>query len=185
MRIQMAQGSATEDLQDLIEHPRETLAVEIKSHLDLKDGVHQANLARHICALANYGGGYIVFGFDNDLSPVGLPADLAAHYHRDMVSSIIASYLSPAFLCDVVYVPTASGLAHPVIRVPSHGDVPVCARKNGPHDKKGRPQGIVGFLVYIRTVGPNGPESVAISRPDDWAKIIRRCVLADPTALMV
>jgi hypothetical protein len=180
----MANCSSTEDLQELVDRPRETLAVEIKGHLDLKSGAHQAHLARHVCALANFGGGYIVFGFDNDLSPVSLPLDLTTHYHRDVVSSIVTSYLSPALLCDVAYVTGAAGRTHPIIRVPAHGVVPICARKNGPHDAQNRPQGIATPHVYIRAVGPNGPESVPMSRPEDWEKLIRRCVLADRTALL-
>jgi hypothetical protein len=102
----------------------------------------------------------------------------------DAVSSIVATYLSPALLCDVAYVRAASGRTHPIIRVPPHGVIPICATRNGPHGAKDRPQGIVSPLVYIRAVGPNGPESVPISRPDDWEKLIRRCVLADRTALL-
>lgn len=175
----------TEDIQDLVDRPRETLSIEVKGHLNLKDGVHQANLARHICALANFGGGYVVFGFDDkNYGPIELPTDLTNHYHRDTVSSIVATYLTPALLCDVIYVSAANGRMHPVIRVPSHSTAPVCAKKNGPHDANNKPQGIVSPLVYTRKVGSNGPESVAISSAEDWNPIIRRCVTADRTALL-
>jgi len=46
--------------QDLVDQPRETLVIEINGHLDLNENIHRANLARHICALANNGGGYVV-----------------------------------------------------------------------------------------------------------------------------
>jgi hypothetical protein len=185
MAMTQEQGDPrSEDIRELVDRPRETLAIEVKGHLDLKDNLTQANLARHICALANFGGGYVVLGFDDHLRPVSLPADLVNDYHRDSFSSIIATYLTPAFLCDVAYVTGTAGKTHPVVRVPSHGVVPICAKVNGPHDTKGKPQGIVSPLIYIRAVGPNGPESVAVSRPEDWEKLIRRCVLADRTSLL-
>jgi hypothetical protein len=167
-----------------VDRPRETLAVEIKGHLDLKGDIHRANLARHICALSNYGGGYVVFGFDDDLKTLSLPAELSDHYHRDTVSSVVATYLSPPLLCDVAYVLAANGSTHPIIRVPAHGTVPICAKKDGPQNPSGKPQGIVGGQTYIRGVGANGPESAPVSRPEDWEKLIRRCVLADRTALL-
>ena len=40
------------DLQALVENPRESLEVEIKDWIDLKDNVVRANIARHIAALA-------------------------------------------------------------------------------------------------------------------------------------
>ena len=55
------------DLNDLIEIPRETLEIELKKWLDLSEPVVRANIARHLAALANYGGGYLVFGFEDDL----------------------------------------------------------------------------------------------------------------------
>ena len=48
----------------LIEFPREGMSVEYKSWLDLTDNCDQAKLAKAISALANFGGGYLVFGFD-------------------------------------------------------------------------------------------------------------------------
>lgn len=50
------------DLQDLIAVPRETLGIELKAWLDLTDKTVRANIARHVAALANHGGGYMVLG---------------------------------------------------------------------------------------------------------------------------
>ena len=48
------------DLQDLIENPPEVFDVELKDWIDIaNDRVVQANIARHIAALANHGGGYL------------------------------------------------------------------------------------------------------------------------------
>jgi Putative DNA-binding domain len=180
----MSNGTDGQDLRDLVDQPKETLSIEIKSNLDLSTIEHRADLARQICALANHGGGYIVFGFSDNLLPVPIAGDVHSLYGRDAISSIVATFLTPALLCDVAYVTSSNGLVHPVVSVPGHGTVPVCAKKNGPNGPKGRPEGIEAPFVYIRVVGPNGPESAKISRPEDWEKLIRRCVIADRTVLL-
>lgn len=44
-------------LVDLIELGNENLGIEYKSWMDLSERVAAANIARHIAALANFGGG--------------------------------------------------------------------------------------------------------------------------------
>ncbi len=52
-------------LADLLREPRETLEVELKNWLDIVgSNEHKATLAKELIALANHGGGYVVFGFD-------------------------------------------------------------------------------------------------------------------------
>jgi hypothetical protein len=171
------------DLQDLVDNPKETLEVEAKAHLDLvNDKVHRARLARHLCALANHGGGYLVVGFDDDLKEQGAPPDVEDLYHRDKVSNVVGTYLQPPFLCDVAFVKSASGVVHPVIRVPSHGIAPVAAKIDGPM-VGGKPEGVQSGRIYIRKVTPNGPSSEPITLPEDWPPLIRRCTLADKEGL--
>jgi hypothetical protein len=88
-----------DDLTDLIDSPSETLAVEYKSGLDLSDNLSKAKFARHVAALANYGGGCLVFGFNNDMTR----ADQTEFptIDRDAVAGIVKSYLDPAFQCEV------------------------------------------------------------------------------------
>lgn len=169
------------DLSDLVDFPRETLDVELKAWIDLADRVTQAKLAKHIAALANHGGGYLVFGFldDESVAPAR-PADLAA-YNRDAFSAIVKRYLTPTFQCEVSIVRSTSGLDYPVVRVPSHGSTPTVAKADGPADDKGRPQGITSGVHYVRKTGP---ESAPAQRAEDWQPLIRRCVLADRDALL-
>jgi hypothetical protein len=172
-----------QDLIDLVNAPKETLTVEIKSNLDLENDLDRANLARHIAALANYGGGFIAFGFGNDMRPAPLSGDIEKAFHPDRVSSIAHKYLEPTVLCDVVIVQSTTGQRHPVIRVPSHGTTPVCAKADGPQDAKGRVQGIMSGRYYIRAVGNSGPESAVLTRPEQWHSLIRRLLTADRAAL--
>ena len=49
-------------LQELVDAPTERLDVEYKAWLNLDDREARARLAKHLCALANHGGGFVVFG---------------------------------------------------------------------------------------------------------------------------
>lgn len=166
-----------DELQRLVDNPSESLEVELKSTLDLRDDRQRANLARHIAALANHGGGVVLFGFNDDLSP----SDPAAAYpiDRDIISSLVKKYLEPPFQCEVRVITSAKGQGHPVIIVPAHGAAPVCAKAGGPEDK-GKPTGIVKGTYYIRKVGPS---SDPITSATEWAPLIRRCTIHDRQAL--
>jgi len=169
----------TDDLTDLVDNPSETLAVEYKSEIDLSEPRSKANLARHVAALANHGGGYLVFGFNDDLTEATQTQFPAPD--RDIVAGIVKSYLDPPFQCDVRIVTARSGVPHTIVVVPTHGSAPVCARRDGPHDAKGRPQGISGGAYYIRKPGP---ASEAISSPSEWAPLIRRCALTERAVIL-
>ncbi len=168
-------------LADLVAHRIEAPDVEYKNFMPLTEGVERANIARHICALANAGGGWLVFGFEDDGTPAEPhPGDLAP-YEQDAINGIGARYLEPQPHCEVHRVTASTGLEYPAVRVPSHGAVPVCARASGPQDPKGRPQGIVKGVHYVRAPGP---KSVPIDSPGLWRDVLRRCVLADRTSLL-
>lgn len=170
------------DLQDLIDNAAETLEVELKDWLDLKDNICRATLARHIAAMANHGGGYILIGFDDTGRETTHPTFDAHSYNRDTVNAIVKRYLVPTFQCEVaVAAATASEVAHPVVWIPSHKSVPVCAQADGPHDDKGRPQGIKKGTYYTRAPGP---ESAPITTPEAWRPLVHRCVLNERQSLL-
>lgn len=169
------------DLTDLVDNPRETLNIELKQWLDLTDNVNRAHLARHMGALCNHGGGYLVFGFCDDASiDPNRPASLQAYSH-DAINGIVKRYLAPSFDCQVAGVESSAGVECRIVRVPGHGTTPVCAQRDGPQDNKGRPQGIRAGTYYIRAPGP---ESVPITSPEQWAALIRRCTLNDRDTLL-
>ena len=169
------------ELRELVDAPRERLDVEYKTWLDLTDNETRAKLARHLCALANIGGGYLVFGVNDDMTSAGTCPSVVGPYDQDTLSSIIKRYLKPAFQVAVYEVSSAvTGVTHPVVWVPSHEAVPVCSTRDGPHDG-GKPVGISQGTYYTRAPGP---ESVAVATPELWAPIIRRCVLHERQALL-
>lgn len=165
-----------------MESPAEDLEVEFKLSLPLNENLGKAKLAKEICALANHGGGWIVLGRNDDGSyPEAAPEAIAA-VNQDVVNQIVATYLQPAPHCAVsVQQPVGISFAIPVIWVPPCGTSPVCAKKNGPDDDRGRTQGIVKGIHYIRKAGP---VSAPIESPDEWQDVIRRCVLSDKTSLL-
>jgi hypothetical protein len=82
-------------------------------------------------------------------------------------------------------------VAHPVIRISSHGTTPVCIRQDGP--VVGTERLVERGAHYIRThghaslgqlIGVPRPQSSKIETPRDWAQLIRRCVRRDREALL-
>ena len=166
---------------DSLSAQRDTSDVEIKSWIDFNDRFTKPKIARHLSALANNGGGYLVFGFNDDLTrdqnrPVSLE-----QYNRDYFSSIIKHYLLPTFQCDVLTVVNGLGEEIPIVRVPSHGSVPIGAKRDGPMDSNNRPSGIRSGTYYIRKPGP---ESAPILGAGEWLPLIRRCVLNERESLL-
>ena len=169
-------------LNDLVEFPKETLEDEYKRWMNLDDKVAQANIARHLVALANHGGGHLIFGFDdNPLKPQQKRPHSLDKYNRDTFTSIVRRYLEPVFQCDVLFGINKTGDSFPVVRVPGHGRIPVIAKAGGPQDDKGRPQGIVAGTYYIRKPGP---ASAPIMGFQEWGGLIRRCTLNDRSSLL-
>ena len=168
-------------LRELVDAPVERLDVEYKDWLDLDDREAQAKLAKHFCALANHGGGFVVFGISNNMTSAGVRPAHAGPFDRDRMSSIVKRYLTPAFQVEVYDVAaSATGIVHPVVWVPSHTAVPVCSLRAGPHDGR-KHVGIEQATHYTRAVGP---ASVPVKTAEAWAPIIRRCVLRERTALL-
>ena len=170
------------DLQELVDSPNETLDVEYKQWLDISSDNNEirADIARHIAALANHGGGTIVFGFTDTMQFPGPNPFPKVTYDRDLIASIVKKYLDPTFQCDVHIIKSASGHDHPVVIVPPHGAVPICAKASGP-DVDGRTKGIIQGTYYTRKAGP---ESARIQTPDEWAPIIRRCAMHERSAIL-
>ncbi|MGH7840029.1 MAG: AlbA family DNA-binding domain-containing protein [Candidatus Binataceae bacterium] len=176
----MITNSRTE-LQELVESPNESLAVEYKGWLDLMDGAEaRADLARHIAALANYGGGHIVFGFTDDMQFAGANPFPKVSYDHDLIARIVRKYLEPPFQCDVRMITSSANNTHPVIIVPGHGAAPICAKSGGPIID-GKNRGITQGVYYTRKPGP---ESAPILTSLEWSPIIRRCAMHERSAIL-
>lgn len=184
-------ATASCDMRDLVDAPCRSLEVEYKSWRNLDHAEDRAELARDIAALANHGGGHIVFGFhEATLAPEEIDP-FRTHCSTEQVAAAVARYLDPPVHCEVATIRAASGRLHAVVRVPGHGVVPICARQDGP--LVGRSRLIERGAYYVRRYGgplsgraiamPR-PESARIEAPQDWLPLIRRCVRQDRDALL-
>lgn len=170
------------DFGKALQSPNEDLGIEFKRSLPLSENVGKAKLAKEICALANHGGGWIVLGREDDGSYPDAIAPEIVDVDQDQVNQIAAAYLQPAPHCTVSKQrPESVVYEVPVIWVPPCGTSPVCAKKNGPNDERGRTQGVTKGTHYIRRAGP---VSAPIDSPDEWQDVIRRCVLSDKASLL-
>lgn len=161
------------DLVELITDANEDLAVEYKAWMDTSTPVARAKLARHIAALANHGGGYLVFGVDDATrKPMG-ETDLARSlFSQEAFASIIKKYLDPRVQVTV-QAAEVENVSYPVIVVQSHGARPVIAVADGIPDANGKPLGVVAGTIYMRAAGP---QSTAIRTGDDWNALLDRCL---------
>lgn len=160
------------DLQPLISEPREDLAIEYKTWLDLAQEENKATLAKSSIALANHGGGFLVIGFDeqgDSLISVERPVDIA-EITQDTVNSIIRRYADPTFHCQLHTIthPTTH-VSHPIVAVPSDLSVPVISRRACQDT-------IQQHRCYIRKPGPC---SEAPHTAEEWRTLLRRCVQAN------
>src|ERR1700743_2440421 len=89
------QPAISSSAQDLIDTPCRALEVEYKSWRNLEHPEDRAELARDIAAIANHGGGFVIFGFNEDTL---LPDDTDP-FHTDCapdaVASIVQTFLDP------------------------------------------------------------------------------------------
>ena len=114
------------ELHELVDVPRERLEVEYMAWLNLDDREVQAGLARHLCAIANHVGGFVVFGIAqrHEAGRAAAPPE-ACPYDQDRLSGIIRRYLIPAFQVAVYWAAaSATSTTHPVAWVPSREAVP-------------------------------------------------------------
>ena len=179
------------DLRELVEAPCRALEVEYKSWRNLDHAEDRAELARDIAALANHGGGFIVFGFQER----GLMPDdtdpFRTNCTNEKIASIVRAYLDPPARCEVIPMLSSAGVVHPVVRVAGHGAVPVCVRQDGPSVAGARL--IERGAYYIRKHTPSAggrypgmplPHSGKVDVPQDWSALIRRCVRRDRESLL-
>ncbi len=160
-----------EELQPLLGEPREDLAAEYKTWLDLGTNEHKAILAKAAIALANHGGGYIVVGFEDhghQLKSIARPANVP-EVSQDAVNAAVHRFATPPFHCELHNVPHPTTQAiHPIIVIPGNRTEPVMSRREC--------TGVIAQnRCYIRKPGPRSEEP---QTAEEWRALLRRCVLA-------
>lgn len=160
-----------EQLDDLINEPRETLDIEVKEWLNLSDNSHRAALAKEIIALANHGGGFLLIGFSEQSDGSFIPhSDRPKNldsWSQDSIHGIIGKYIDPAIQCRVVHHSKPGSEAYPVIVVPGGHRVPVRAKAGSPDQR------IIPHRIYIRRAGPSSEEP---RTAEEWDRLLERCL---------
>ena len=160
-----------EELLPLLTTPAESLNVEYKGWLDLRNNdEHKAILAKAAIALANEGGGHIVLGIREqrpDLISEPCPAEIA-RYDQDTINQIVRRFATPAFQCTLTLVThPVTGHEHAVVTVPGGFASPVISKSG----TAGRT--ILPHLCYMRKPGP---ESAPPETPADWDRLLAQCL---------
>jgi hypothetical protein len=166
-------------LVELLNDPREDLSVEIKDWLELEKKDVAADLARELLALANHGGGMLLFGFDDTPTghePTGACPFSEVGYSQDAINNLCKRFAEPPFHCTVHRVTSALGNAHVVIEVPGGHRVPIRARRGGPEPSK-----LKANVYYVRRPGP---ESAPVASGQEWDTLLRRCLSAQREELL-
>lgn len=157
------------ELRSLLDYPSESAATEIKDWLDLASRVERANVARELIALANHGGGNLLFGFTETAGgwePSGECAHDLVRYSQDEVNNILKAHAEPIFECSTYHVNSSAGTMHVVVVVPGGHRVPIRSH--------GAPAGsrLADHCYYIRRPGP---ESAPPDTGAEWQQLIERC----------
>lgn len=86
----------SEKVEELLTRGRESAKLDYKSMFDPSDSCHRFQLTKHIVAMANTVGGYIVIGVDDDGTPVGLDAGEANRIDEATVRSQVSGSITPS-----------------------------------------------------------------------------------------
>jgi hypothetical protein len=174
-----SQPGVQEQLTELLDFPREDVDTEIKDWLPLQEKLARANLAIELIALANHGGGRVLFGYREDVSgwlPSGPCPHPLKHYAQDAINNIAKAYAEPPFECQVDHLASSAGNDHVVIRVPGGHRVPIRSKKDGPPGSRLRSD-----VYYTRRPGP---ESAPPQSGREWDELMRRCLAAQREELV-
>lgn len=159
------------ELRPLLAEPREDLGAEYKGWLDLSTNEHRAILAKAAIALANHGGGFIVWGMTEQgesFVSAARPGEIP-EVTQDAINSAVNRFASPSFHCRMYSVDhPQSGVTHPIISVPGNLTEPVMSRREC--------AGVIALnKCYVRKPGPRSEEPQSA---EEWRALLSRCVRA-------
>lgn len=167
--------AARSRIQQLIDRPGESLAVEIKTWIDPDSSEGQSKIVRAVLALRNHGGGYLLIGFNNGtLMPDAttmVSAEVRALFHIDKIQGLVTRFASESFEVAVEFGERDDRL-FPVLVVPSGVRTPVAAKSDLSADCK---KLIAADDVYVRTLHTNHTPSTAKAGWKDWARLVEVC----------
>ena len=124
--------SILQQIQELIDFPRKSLAVELKDRFDPDSPEGYPKLVRGFIAMRNRGsGGYILVGIDYQTTTPnfgGAPADVGAAFHVDKIKRLVNRHSSERLEIHVHF-PERDGQVYPVLEVDAGAETLVAARR--------------------------------------------------------
>lgn len=153
----------------------ESRSVEIKNWIDPQTPEGIAKLVKAIIALRNNAdGGALIIGVDdrsNTLLPPPQDIDARFTFTEDVVQTLIAKYLTPAFEVAIEYV-EEQGNTYPVLFVPGGNTTPVMCKRDLPG-----PNGnlLNQKTIYVRTVR-HGNVSSSVADGEDLRELVEACI---------
>jgi len=164
--------SSPEDIQQLVDYPRESLAVELKGWFDPDCPEGQGKILRGCIAMRNRGtGGFILVGFDDRTSApdfAGAPSNVRTAFHTDKVNALVNRHASERFEVHVHF-PMRGGQEFPVLEVDA-GTEALVAVKRPLRDANGRDLVRLDSL-FVRSLSQNNTPSTGEPRWNDWGTI--------------
>ena len=164
----------------ILANPTESGKVECKRWLDLNDSRNKAIVAKAAIALANSGGGLIVFGVSEDNSVGGkltcepMPSEFS-RYTSDAIGSAINKYADPDIDFSLVFENHPdSGEEYAFVEIAEGMQQPVFAKKQF--------DGVIKRLTcYVRK---QGPKSEAPRTAQEWRDLLNWCVRANRDSML-
>jgi hypothetical protein len=164
-------------IHQLIEQPQESLSIELKAWIDPDQNEGKAKIVIAALALRNYGGGYLVIGFDDKtLQPLvdGVPSNVRGLFHVDKIQGMIAKYSSEPFEIAVEF-PQRDGQDFPVIVIPTGVRTPVVSKSSLENQKSREKPLIREDTVYVRSLSANNTPSSTQAKAKDWSRLMEVC----------
>lgn len=143
------------------------------------------SIIKDVMSFANFGGGYIVIGYDESAPNkeekiTGISDEHRTTWETTKVNQLINEFCAPPIDIELIEVPdNARDVTMLVLRIPSHGSVPhICKRQKGDPSNK---LILRKAALYFRTKNKSCEE---ISDNQDYQDLIRRCLLNDRNSLL-
>jgi hypothetical protein len=168
----MAHVPTQAELLWLLVEPNESLTLEYKSWLDLSASPGKATFAKAAIALANEGGGIIIFGMrSNEGAPLAsqvMPMGMA-RYDQDAVNAAANRFADPQIHCELAFAHhPETQVEHAFVIVPGGVTVPVMSKR----DHQGE---IMAQRCCVRKPGPRSEEPFTA---EEWRGVLERCLRA-------
>lgn len=164
--------ASPEQIQNLVNNPRESLAVELKDWFDpdVPEGV--AKVVRSCVAMRNRGdGGFVMVGFDDSTTAPNtnlLFTDVRAAFHADKINGLVNRHSSERFEVHTHF-GERDGQEYPVLEVEAGAKTLVAIRR--PVQTADGTELAKANAVYVRSLQNNTP-STGEPRWDDWSDIL-------------